>query len=1224
MTTCSKCKTAYTPICKCPSCGQDDSSSVGALAPCPTVCSATVHVQDSLKGKGVDALKSKLDGAEKPTDANGFANFADLAPGAHAASVSLEGAEDKYAWPGGQGGGPVTKTIAVGQNEFYAFVVDPLTKLKVSVKRRHDGNGIPGAKVKIAGKTAGNTPAKTEDTTPAGGEVGFTRLRQDTYQIDVELDDTAKAKHVLEQAQTNHALDMSKDPDEIVVWARLVIHLRLKYKDPDDTARAFPKDFAFQVVFDDATTLDLKVLDDTGYFRFEVPDSAKTKFTLKFDSAKLRYLVHEDGQAAARVVEDPAPADLRKLCDENRKFFALPKTWSLVHAKWDVQNVTVPQDGQIVVPADGIGTAAAPAELTLRPKLQYVRLQFFDRKFGHGDHADQAVAIPPVVLKAVREADASGVPQSPVAGTHDAISNWPIDPGDRANACQCLPWVVTRKDDGADLPKFNNKLMFEFGEADLFVHSLSASSRRIEVIPAGDDRRKPGRERHRYYDLPAQWKSCCWYTRFADASKNKFFDELAATDDADLEASTSKGTKLTFCLDDLVLVAAGSQALRDQDDTGTAQALSEHSRVTMLYLDPGDKHKVKVHKPRAQAAYWSESEFVKETATTTRRNVIVDVPVNPRVVVFCDGFYDIWDKRTTAANFGSKELLGARAATLEDTTISSQKIVFNQAADTTAHYVHRTRAFHMHYLHYGATDGTTVYGAIVTMWTCRLVPDLTHATVNMRGTWADVDVFREQGMERAMTRWNEKDYFFEEADDKRDVVVKHFCLFEAKDVKTGVGAFVKRGGPHTCKVTVVSDRGRSSATTSTMTMRKSGAVDEGDSGRGPVSGTNPVAPFPQYDGAASPKSAFAHELGHAAIGLWDDYITDDGKLADSDVATWNGNDAEGDRQSQRYLGMPYDVDDVPLMKSNRALRLRYFWGRAKWLNDKAGGTLNAFLGGRRFRIAYEPAGGAGKLKYSRPAGAAFDSIYVHSVPNPAGGPPPVWALGNRGRCELFLYHLGDDEFSKNKNGGPYNGILVVGLKVAVCFRVPAFAGSTGYKVGDIVERNGVQYKCKVDHTSGLLAGLGSGMDGSKWDPASAAMASEQKLNYIADLDQRIMSMMQDRFKLQGSGIYATTYLRIFPQWQLYAVGSAPANAPHFTLEVVYGSSSFTPAGTAIVAGTGCNRKSIIRYMFGKIGDVPGQWPAQGGLDGDLTKDDLPQIKAWMDANAGGRFNVGAI
>ena len=1205
MATCSSCKKDFTPAYKCTHCNHDESPAVDkAVEPCADKCSATVFVQETLKGTGVPTIKATVGASTDDTGPDGFRRVDKLAPGPHTASISLAGLEDKYAFPVGHNGAPITKTIAVGKNDFYSFNVDPLTKLKVTVKRRHDSNGFQGGKLKLKATTVGNTPAKTDDTTPAGGDVTFEKLRQDTYEVLLDLDETQKKKWECDEPKVHHPLDMAKNPDEIVIWVKLIIHLKLKYTDPDATERFFPKNFPITVAFDGGGTKDLKVLDDAGYIKFDIP-AGKTKFTLKFDSTKVRYLVHEKDKAIPDVVEDPTDADLRKLTDAGKQFFALPKTWSLVQSAWTPTGVVVPVDGQIVVPADGIGTSDAPATLNLKPKLQYVRFEFFDRKYCADKHANKRVGIPPVVLKAARDTSAAGVPQNPVAGTHDVISNWTVDKTDNDAACQCLPWVITKKLDGGDLPKLNKKLIFEFAQDDAFVHSAGdkAADRKIVVLADTDAKRKPTRDRNQYYDLPKVWKSACYFTRFSDPAKNKFFDELAATDDPDLEASYVKATKLAFSLDDIVLLSGASQDVKDKDETDTDQALSEHSRFTMLFLDPADKFKIKVHKPRATAAYWTDLGFQKEAATTTRRNAILEYPISPRAIVFCNGVYDIHDKRTAAADFTKKEILGARAAKLEDTTISGRRTVFDQDADVTSNYVHLKRRFALHYLHYGATDGTTVYGALLTIWTARFLPD-----AGKGGTDAMVKTYREEGMERAMKRWNEKDYTFEEDDDKKEVVVKHFCLFEAKDAACPPAVVTKRGGAHTCLVSVRDDSGGSSAAVDglTMLMRKSGALDEGENWGSLPATLDTVA---EYEGPnAKPKSAFAHELGHASIGLWDDYVTGKVDLNNTESSLWKytNNNVPLDQDGQRYYGMPFEVDGAPIMKDNRSVRVRCYWGRAKWLNDMAPGTLVGLLSSKRFRIGYEPAGKA-KLKFSKPVGAGYTSIYKPTV---SARP---YNLPNQGRCDLHLYHLGQDEFAQFMNGGPYNGVLVICLKISACFRIPAFHGNTDYKAGDIVTRSGTSYRCLQDHSSGVLSGLGSSMSTSKWAVATADDIDQQKVNHAANLNQVIKVRLQDRFKLQGNGNFATTYIRIFPQWEFRALATdAPTGGTHFRIEFVFGSKELTPTAQSIVAGTACKSLTLVRYMLGQVGDA------------DFTKDDFAWMTTWMNTNAGGRFNVGNI
>jgi hypothetical protein len=1219
--------------CQCPYCKRPVSAPANqVVTQCPNKCSATIYVYETINKTGVAGIDIILDNTKAKTDSHGFHAFPALDPGKHKASISLKGLEDKYALPVGMGGGPIEKNILAKSDEFYTFPVEPVTSLKVIVKRRNDQSGVKGATVKIVPMTSGHAIVKDQEITPTGGEVKFPRLRQDTYKLQVELDDTGKGKLELEKGEAVHALDVTKTPDEIVFWAQLIVHLKLKYKDPDGTERVFPKGFPFTVSFDDNSTRDVKVLDDEGYVRFEVTGENQKKFTLKLDSTKVRYLVHETGKSVAEVKEELSAADLQSLTLAKKKFFALPKTWMLAQSKWDFSAGAVPKDGKIAIPAEGVGSASTPAVLTLLPKLQYVRFQYFDQKYCVSDHGSKAISIPPIVLKGTRESDANGTPQAPVAGTHDTISNWTVDQGDRDKACQCLPWIITRNVNGDELPKLNNKLLLEFGWEDGFIHAASAADRSIETIPATDLRRKPNKKRSEYYDLPKLWKSKCYFTRLGDSSKNRFFDELEATDDPNLEASYAKDTKLTFSLDDIVLLGANQQTVRDKKADGTDTALSEHSRLTVLLLDPtGNNHDVKIHEPRndgtapeGKAEYWSKTAFQKENApSAVRRNAIVELlPVNPRVVIFCSDFYDIFDKRTETATFGNKEVLGARAAKLEDTDVSTRKVVFNQDTDVANFYVHLKRLFHLHYLHYGATDGTTVYGMMITLWTCRFEKDTSKG-----GTDADVNQFREKGMAHAMDRWNKKNYFFEEADDKKDVVVKHFCVFEAKGVKTGPASFSDTGGEHICKVTVKDDgHGVSSAATTglTMAMRKSGALDEGA-----------APPTTEYGNQAIPaQCAFAHELGHAAIGLFDDYIT--GKVSqefgsgvsakkvnDANVWSYSANDVLLDRNGQRCFGMPYQIDGVPMMKTNQSIRLRYYWGRTKWLNDMAAGAIGVFahLAGKRFRVAYQPPGGAAKLKYLKPNKTGFESIYFPTARTSRW----QWDVARSALCDLSLYHLGEDEFSKTETGGPYNGVLALSLKLSASFEVPAYAGSTEYKKDDLVMSGASCYRCKAEHKSGMLAGLAA-IDTTKWSLVDEKAQYKSRLAHLASLTGHLQNALQGKFKLTaGSGDFSTTYLRIFPQWEISdRVGSSSAGT-HREIKFVFGSKKFKPVATDgspyLVAGTGCDPKSIVRYLLGAMGDRPSKWKSEGGVSADMTANDIRRLAEWMTDKVGIQFNV---
>jgi hypothetical protein len=862
------------------------------------------------------------------------------------------------------------------------------------------------------------------------------------------------------------------DPVEVAfeITVKALVFLLLGYKDPEGNAHPFPKDFPAQLAVegvDEAETL--KLLDDTGALQFSV-EKDKT-FVLSFDSTKTRVFSHDAPIEADKVptlLENKSDDDLRALSLAGKLFFSLPKAWKLHQSTWTATDITVPKDGKIVAASTGIGTKDSPAKLVLEPKLHHFRFEFFDRKFGHSDHSDKLKPIPAVVLKGARKADAAGAPVEPVAGTHDAVSNWVVKADDDAKACQCLPWIITKKaDDGADLPKLDKATLVEFAWPKGFVHSESATVRKIVKLEANDDKLKPTKTRNTYYDLPKIWKSKCYYTRLT-ADTGKFFDELSSDE---VEAAFDVAKPLVFSLDDVVLTTGTSQALKDKDGADTDKDLTKHSRFAVLHLDPEDGYKVKVHDPRDKAPFHSKGEFKKDGASKYR-NVLLDLTVQARVIVFCSKFHDLYDKRTETADFTKSEILGARAAKVEDTDVSLKK-VFSRSSDVNKGYVFAKRIAHVHYLHYCATDGTTVYGALVHYWTAKFFYEddelkcpagwpkdkffkIKNSTNRGNGTLADKRNYIEKGFGNAMVGWNQKDYQLEEHDDTKDIAIKTFSLFESKELEDpdSAGSFIALGGKPMCTVAICKNSLGSWASARVMRMRCTAFQGEGG---GWGSAANTEARLADYDGTTAPaRNAFVHELGHAAAGVLDDYV-------------YNVENFRGlVRYQQYYPGMPYKRDKSSLMSVNQAVRMRMYWGRTSWVNDEAKGgkTLNKFLSAKKFKLTYAPAGKT-KLNFDL-SGDTFRDIYkpAESQLN--------YSLGEQGKCDAFLYKLGDGEFSHLLKGGPYKGMLCVNFKLSPKFKngldpaPAAWVTATAYSVGTCVKKSNKFYGCLAVHTSGTF------------------------------------------------------------------------------------------------------------------------------------------------------------
>lgn len=801
------------------------------------------------------------------------------------------------------------------------------------------------------------------------------------------------------------------------------VYLQLLFKDTDNSERIFPKDFPVTFTFEDGTQQNVK-LDENGMIvdgdnakglKF---NRSKKAFTLSFKQPKRVFVVCEKpGEAnktQQRVEEDNPDNDssqLGQLMSQGNRAFQLPKDdWTLTNSDWTVtprgsydtndRKFKNLEDTSVTV-----GSEDSPVKLVLDTHWQYSRFEYFDRHYGHSDHSGNRIGIPPVLLKGVRSSpDGSST-------DYDTISNWTINNDDPATACQCLPWIISREDNGTPLPKLDKDMLLVFGKEDTYVVSNSATEREIqELDPTTDaDKLKPGADRLKIYDLPELWKSKNYYTRLSGGT-GKFFGDLT---EADIESANDSSKPLTFSLDDIVLVAAnGSQVIRDKDENDSAQDLSEHSRVTLLYLDHGDDFKVTIFREKADAQYHSDLEF--------RQNVIVEYHPSTRAVMFCSDFYDVYDKRTRQVgdfDFAKKHILGARAAMIDDSDISDTN-VFDSASDVTNAYVHRIRNYGLHYLHLGAVDGTRVVSALVTHWSGRF-------TINagLGGTATDKTNYETMGMNNAMQRWNRKDYQLERLSGSEDTRIKTFCLFEAKQDIGGV----KRGGKHNCTVDLTDNNQGSQIGLENCRFRSSAYAEEGRGwGTTPTSHPDPLSSVPDYDGSTTERLVAAHELGHAS-GLYDDYAYYARTPSDQSLVPLL-------RYNQRYPGMPYITDRLSIMNKNHAPRMRNYWGRTNWINDaaKAGQPLNSLLNDTVFKVTFS--GLEFELtdaKYRNIYKAAYDDLN-HS-------------FGGSSTDDLLLYKLGDDELAHDITAGQiYRGILVV----KTCISATFINGSSGTPAAD--------------------------------------------------------------------------------------------------------------------------------------------------------------------------------
>ena len=243
---------------------------------------------------------------------------------------------------------------------------------------------------------------------------------------------------------------------------------------------------------------------------------------------------------------------------------------------------------------------------------------------------------------------------------------------------------------------------------------------KIVYMDMDDYKKKSLKEQWTYYDLPEIWSSQNYWTRYdvdinkGDINKGDRFEKVFK-DEKKLKPfggnKTTSDKPLVFSLDDIVLVDNDRrQDIKDQDSTGSSKNLDANSRYTLFYVDDSDepggykkitsykdkKGKIKIHKQDSDEPVFTKGDF--------KENLIHDVPAHTRIVYFCNGFYDVYDKRSkkTDTNFNAgSHVLGARLAIKDDSDVHANKaVIASDAGDkTNAYALDNCGNYELHYFH---------------------------------------------------------------------------------------------------------------------------------------------------------------------------------------------------------------------------------------------------------------------------------------------------------------------------------------------------------------------------------------------------------------------------------------------------------------------------------------------------------------------------------------------
>lgn len=448
--------------------------------------------------------------------------------------------------------------------------------------------------------------------------------------------------------------NMGKQAKKVNLYVRhpLLVHLQLKFKDPEGRVLTFPKDFPVQVYHIKKVAQHLT--DADGKLSFEVPRKYDW-ITLKFGAGKT-LVSNADG--ATTATELKRWDDRKALMNAQAKFFSPPNQFALVESVWDFSEepkyidktaAYKKNEGKVYLfdPATRnwvrrIGEKAAPVVLTLDPHWQFVRLEYFDRYYGHSDHGHEKVNTPPVLLE--------GFHGTGKKLDREGAGHWPVKPDKRAESAHAVPWIRQKDGAGAAVPRptKNCLLMFETAPG-TFVFSSAPDAREIQVLnkahKADADRLRPSAERLKLYDLPARWKSAKYFARFKSGAgyAGNFYEDWA---DADHGKSRALATPMVFSLDDMVLTNAANQPL----------ALAKNEKISIFYhrFKPAYNEVANVtpegvYKPDAAEPYYSSI-----TLQGADFNYLTEYPNWVRLVAGMTALFDAFDQRTKSGVHGAR------------------------------------------------------------------------------------------------------------------------------------------------------------------------------------------------------------------------------------------------------------------------------------------------------------------------------------------------------------------------------------------------------------------------------------------------------------------------------------------------------------------------------------------------------------------------------------------
>ena len=801
---------------------------------------------------------------------------------------------------------------------------------------------------------------------------------------------------------------------------KLRVFLKLVFLDPEGKQTPFPKDVPVTVLNPAGDQAEKTNAGGLLVFDF---DRAKGFFTLAFEHPDHYIAVATDATQNAEKCRWLAAADVDTAVKDHYNVFKLPKEWSLTTSDWNKVQSPLYNKSEFrfenLLPASAVlGAEGAPVEMQLDPHWQFIRLEFFDRAFGHTAHNGKRISAPPILLEGFRDGSTA---RGPVPNP-DTRANWSINLTNTATQAQALPWILQRKTDKSADARPLAKVLLQFTQpANTFISSTDANSRIVETV-ADAAKRGPGPDRLKLYDLPVLWKSNKYFTR--GAATNKFYDQLS---DAEVLTSLDKTKPLTFSLDDLILVDASGAPHPAGGDELALIFFHQFKKPTAGHADIKEQGVWKLGTDNTKPF------FPYSDVKMPVKYYVQDYADWTRLLVVNGNLYEAFADRTP--DTGAHEVVGARVANMWVDSVAAGQTPTNpvnpRPTTTTRPFfsiqpfcfqdIHRVRTA---CLPVGLSNENTsqvpshpgfFYGRYDTvLLRCCDVDGAEELAINLNffrvhfdfttppptnpdGSAFNNGNYKQTMLENVPKRWNGPETF---------------TLTDGTAVVTNPGDFVYRPQtagalPFRCRPFLYCQ----DVPQPRAHFRLNIVVQP----RADMNGFNGIGNFSSGNEAANSSGFFvaAHEVGHG-YSLPDEYNERWSENACSYEFAGFGSQVPGD---------PFSVVSGALMMEGiLTIENRYYWHSAEWVRHILATPLQIESGTFQYRLPPHPTA----VNNSR----AFTYFPLIIDSRRSGG--------SRGNFDSYVYMLGKDSYANRlKPGVEYDGIHCVLVKISYQFPTAA-------------------------------------------------------------------------------------------------------------------------------------------------------------------------------------------